>query len=90
LNTACGRGPAIDENEPCNNGQNKYNGSHRLFDKIIDVAKKDNFESYKIWQDTVKYWTTNMPEAFGKKNYRQGGTTGIRSNAKYIADYIRR
>ena len=88
--TACGRGPAIDENEPCNNGKNKYNGSHRLFDKIIDVAKKDNFNSYKIWQDSVNYWTTNMPEAFGKKNYREGGTTGIRSNAKYITDYIRR
>tara|TARA_B100000424_G_scaffold270073_1_gene268494 strand:+ start:1425 stop:2516 length:1092 start_codon:yes stop_codon:yes gene_type:complete len=88
--SACGRGPAIDDNEPCNNGKNKYNGSHGLFDKIIDVAKKDNFKSYQIWQDSVNYWTTNMPEAFGKKNYREGGTTGIRSNEKYITDYIRR
>ena len=88
--SACGRGPAIDDNEPCNNGKNKYNGSHGLFDKIIDVAKKDNFKSYQIWQDSVNYWTINMPEAFGKKNYREGGTTGIRSNAKYITDYIRR
>lgn len=86
--TACGRGPAIDENEPCNNGKNKYNGSHKIFDNIIDIAQKDNFGSYKTWKDGMDYWHKKVPEAFKQKqNYRQGGTIGIVSTPKFIANY---
>ena len=83
---ACGRGPAIDENEPCNNGKNKYVGSHRVFDGLIDMAKRDNFRSLKIWEDYSNYWTNKTPQAF-QKNYRSG-ITGIWSKEKYIADYV--
>ena len=84
--TACGRGPAIDERSVIDNGKSKYDGSHQIFDAIIDIAKKDNFSSVKNWQDYSSYWIKKTPQAF-ENNYRFG-TTGILSKAKYITDYV--
>lgn len=86
LCTACGRGPALDESVPANNGKGKYLGSHKVFDHIIDVAKKERFESIDVWEDWMTYWTKKTPEAFDK-NYRDGGTTGIWSKEKFIMNY---
>lgn len=91
---ACGRGPAIDETAPTNNGKGKYVGSHKVFDKIINLAKKENLKFVYAWEDWISYWTKKTPMAFGKKstsaegsNYRDGGTTGIWSRPKFIMDY---
>ncbi len=86
LCTACGRGPAIDESVPANNGKGKYFGSHKVFDQIIDMAKKEKFKSINIWEDGINYWTNKMPEAFERK-FRDGGTTGVYSTSKFIMDY---
>ena len=83
--SACGRGPAINENVPANNGKNKYTGAHTLFDGLIDLAKKENFQSLKVWEDYSSHWKNKTPQAF-EKNYRTGAT-GIRSNPKFIMDY---
>jgi len=85
FNTACGRGPAINEDVPANNGKNKYTGAHTLFDGLIDLAKKENFQSLKVWEDYSSHWKNKTPQAF-EKNYRTGAT-GIRSNPKFIMDY---
>ena len=84
--TACGRGPAIDGRSIIDNGKSKYDGSHTLFDGLIDLAKKENFQSLKVWEDYSSHWTNKTPQAF-QKDYRNG-VTGILSNPKYITDYV--
>jgi len=86
---ACGRDPAIHKNAAPQNGQNKLDGSHHTFLGIEDMARKDGFESVKIWEKTMAYWMLKMPQAFpGQRiNFRKFGTLPILSKRKYITDH---
>jgi hypothetical protein len=88
---ACGRDPAIHKDAAPQNGQNKIDGSHQTFLDISKMARKDNFQSVKIWENTMVYWIARMPEAFpgNQLNFRKFGTLPIFSKPKYIMDHAR-
>lgn len=60
-----GRGPAIDVNNPAQNGKNKYNGSHPVFKILAKLVK--NSEQHRAWdryQENVRWIQDHAPSAF--------------------------
>jgi hypothetical protein len=85
---ACGRGPAFDINLRIQNGKNKWSGGHhKSWIELGNMAKEQGWKSINHYEEMMKWWITNVPEAFHFEDPRQGATKGIWGKRYFIKKF---
>lgn len=84
---ACGRGAAWNVNLGIQNGKSKYKNEGRdpLFQKLLQKAREENWESAHNFTDAMNYLKTSFSTIFNKEDPYQG-TLGVFSKKYYMKD----
>lgn len=86
---AVGRGKGFNVSLGIQNGKNKYDGSHAVFQTLKDIATQEKWQSINHYNDTIEYYRKSIPDAFHSANIVKGGTIGIWGKKYFIKKFDR-
>ena len=86
---AVGRGNGWNNNLSIQNGKNKYDGGHTVFQQLKEQAKQENWQSINYYSEMIEYYRKIIPNAFHSDNIVKGGTIGIWGKQYFIKKFNR-